>query len=104
MEYRRVEDYQYRPETLKILYAIRVRDVVRMKNSIREGDYISFPVMKLSYSPEQEMAVNRRLRVLRKYPYIMELWDAVSKKKRYISYKDYMLFRLRGRTDEEDQM
>ena len=104
MEYRKVENYQYRPETLKILYAFRVRDVVWMKNSIHEGDYISYPVMKLSYSPEQERAVNRRMRVLRKYPYIMELWDAVSKKKRYISYKDYLLFKLRGRTDEEDQM
>lgn len=93
--YKKVENYSYSPDTMKAMMAVKIFDIAKFKNSIREGDSIVAEVVSLSISPESDKRTMRKLTVVKKYPYIMKLWDDLAKKYRYKTYTECFLERMR---------
>lgn len=93
--YKKVENYSYSPDTMKAMMAVKISDIAKFKNSIREGDSIVAEVMSLSVSPESDKRTIRKLTVVKKYPYIMKLWDSLAKKYRYKTYVECFFERIR---------
>ena len=93
--YKKVENYSYSPDTIKAMMAVKIFDIAKFKNSIREGDSIMAEVISLSISPESDKRTMRKLTVVKKYPHIMKLWDDLAKKYRYKTYVECFFERMR---------
>lgn len=99
MPYKGKEGYTESQDALKSYSAIRESEVIALARRLRVGDMISMPVQIPTRSGEEKTAV-RRMEVIGKYRHVVELWDAVSGRKRYITYKELVMQRrkeLEGR-------
>lgn len=92
MPYKNKNSYKESKEAIKACGAIRTSDLIALERSIKIGDMILIPVQIPTRMGEEKTSM-RRLKVVGKYEHILELWDEVSRRKRYISYKELMIQR-----------
>lgn len=92
MPYKNKEGYTESQDALKSYSAIQMGEVIALARRLRIGDMISIPVQIPTRLGEEKTSM-RRLKVVGKYEHILELWDEVSRRKRYISYKELMIQR-----------
>ena len=104
MPYKNKEGYTESQDALKSYSAIRESEVIALARRLRAGDMISMPVQIPTRSGEEKTVV-RRMKVKAKYGHVVELWDAVSRRKRYTTYKELVLQKrkeLEGRELHEE--
>lgn len=92
MPYKNKEGYTESQDALKSYSAIQMGEVIALARRLRIGDMISIPVQIPTRLGEEKTTI-RRMEVIGKYRNVVELWDAVSRKKRYTTYKELAMQR-----------